>query len=321
MDLSGWLGGLFRPASAPDDAAVAGCVEEAVDLIEPKLRLAAGYARRLHAPVARLLAHAEDFATRVPGPVELSRRSFGADPLVHALFGSADDLPRTLALSVAVRDYLARAPAASGELFALMGVRRAEKSILGVELQGEVIRRDVPQVAVYFRDHTLTGPAASEALARRFLARSAFESVVLRAADELAELRQRRATLEAEGSMLRARRRSAPEDAALHAKCAGNEAALGAARSALQWPAVLARAVALIADPARHLRLEDVALTLSRMGIRGSSASSEPMDTIRFPELVGRDRRRWVVLLVRVPAEELSAAAARVDAAQRWITI
>lgn len=321
MSLSAWLQRLLGQGQTVADDAIGRSIEHAVDLIEPRLRLHGGYAERLRQPAQTLLAHAEHFATTVPGPVEVSRKCFGADPLVHALFGAADDVPRVLGLSAAVRAFAAEGAAPADGFFALLGVRRHEKRVLGVELQGEVLRHDIPQTAVYFRDHTFTGPSASEFEARQFLARSAFESVAMRLADELAALRRQRAELDARRSMLHARARGGGADAALATDISTADEASRQLTAALQPTALLDRAAALMTHPQDVLRLEDTTLTLSRMGIRVSGESTEASDTIRFPELVGRDRRRWVVLLVRVPRAELDEALARADAARRWIVI
>ncbi len=320
MNLGNWLHHLWVSDTVADEA-VAQCVEHAVDLIEPRMRIESAYAHRLREPVSRLLACAEGFATEVPGPLTLDRHGFGAEPLVHALFASVGDIPRTVNLSVELRDYIASGAGAQGGLFAMLGVRRMEKSVFGMALEGEVLRREVAQVAVYFRAHTYAGPAPTEAQARKRLARRAFESVVLGLADRVAALREQRAQLEAENNMLRARRRAANDNAILRAKSLKAATRLRELVESLQPAAILDDTARQLSDPGRYLRLEKVSLTLSRLGIKLDEHSTEPGERIAFPELVGRDRRRWAVLLVHVPSEVLAEAASLAAQAQRWITI
>lgn len=320
MNLIDWLQRLFAPDGGADDGVVERCLEHAVDIIDPKLRIDSAYQRHLREPVARLLRHAEQFAAQVPGPIELGRHEYAADPLVHALFGSADELPRVLGQSIALRDYLEGAPPDESGVYAVMGVRRGEKKVLGVELQGDVIHRDVPQSIVYFSAHTLVGPSTTEADTRRFLARSAFESVAKRLADEITKQRGERKELRAERAMLRAQARSSADEA-LRKKLSDLEYRLRALGAKLQPKAVRDRIAALMSHPELLLRLETTTERLTRMGVRAGPGSTDSADTIAFPELVGRDRRRWVVVLVHLPKEELGPALEHGIPSQAWIEI
>ena len=71
-------------------------IERAIGIIleetDPRLRLVRGYRRKLRKPVIRSLVYVGQLVTRIPGPFAISRSTYGSDPQVNALFGSADDI-------------------------------------------------------------------------------------------------------------------------------------------------------------------------------------------------------------------------------------
>ena len=175
--------------AAPAPAAGEGwAVERAVDLTDQLLRAVSGYQHVLEAAVAHGLAHCEALVAALPGPVDIHARAFAADPLVHALFPAVDDISTTLGRSGAVRDFLGSPSAADGEdFFALLGVRRHEKNVMGMALWGDLVRGDSPQVLLYFSDHTLFGVATELAETRRMLRAAAFDSLVRGFTDDLGD--------------------------------------------------------------------------------------------------------------------------------------
>jgi len=66
-----------------------------------------------------------------------------------------------------------------------MGMRRHEKAMMGMELSGQLIQRDVPQQVVYFTSHTIEYPAPSEEQVREQVAWSFFDSLVDKVAKRL----------------------------------------------------------------------------------------------------------------------------------------
>jgi hypothetical protein len=275
-----WL----RPP-APLDEALRISIERTVVAVEPLLRTVGGYERRL-APVVR---HALDYCGRlaadIPGPVEISRAAFAADPVVHALFASADDIQTMLARSQCVRDHLVGAALpVTGQCCALLGMRRREKSGYGVALAGDMVCADEPQRLLYFEGHALAEPAPDLDGARRRLGEAMFDGLLKSMAAHVADLRS-----------------------------AGNGPA----------PAdLLSLLIECLAAPEAYLRLKPTTLTVDRAGIIRAAGDKEAnADTLTFMELTSRDRRRWVVMLVRIEREEARRAVARLDEARRHIVI
>lgn len=172
--LADWL----HPAS-PVATEEMRAVERAVELADPLLRTAGGYQRHLAEPAARALNHCAALVAALPGPVDIRVPAFAADPLVHALFASAEDIGTTMGRSREVRDFLVTESGdADGVFYSLLGVRRHEKKTMGVSLWGEVLRSDIPQTLLYFSDHTLFGTASRLEETRRQLQAAAFDSIV-----------------------------------------------------------------------------------------------------------------------------------------------
>ena len=97
MGLLDWL----KPA-APLDHATQALVNRAVDTVEPLLK-ARRAGHKLAPPVRHAFDYCERLAQAIPGPIPITRSAFASEPLVHALFGSADDIGKMLARSQCVR--------------------------------------------------------------------------------------------------------------------------------------------------------------------------------------------------------------------------
>jgi hypothetical protein len=59
--------------------------------------------------VQHALGYCDGLVAHLPGPIDINRHAFANDPLVHALFATADDIDQMLGRSQAMRDFLWRA--------------------------------------------------------------------------------------------------------------------------------------------------------------------------------------------------------------------
>jgi len=174
----------------------------AVEQTDPRLRYVRGFRRKLRKPVVRSLVYVDDLVTRIPGPFEISRRTYGSDPQVNALFGSADDIETLCAHSRMLQDFFRDTPGCDRVYVPLIMLRR-EKRILGMALSGDTVHRDVARTSVNFSEHRLgIVCAAHEAELRgelkwrgiHFLAVTALENIV-RLKAGTAQLEEQRALL------------------------------------------------------------------------------------------------------------------------------
>lgn len=287
-------------------------IDHAVQIAAPQLKLLSGYQRQLAPAVERTLDYCSDLVNAIPGPHEISPARFASDPLIHALFGSAESIWTTLGRSEDVRDFLSANPGFGDDIcYALLGMRPHEKSILGSAMMGDVIHHDVPQTLLYFSDHTVSSLDHDLEAVQRRLRQSAFDSLLHQFAEHTAGLRQQRDALTGE---LRIKWGSSHHEDVEHN--------LEQLQQQLMPENLLTSLARWLAAPEQALYLKQVSRTVDRMGVICPADNAPPdAERILFPELVGRDRRIWTVLLVSIPRQEVLAAVAREARAHRYIVI
>ncbi len=314
MGLFDWL----KPAP-PIDAVTTTAIERAVDIVEPLIRVVGHYRTRLASPTQQALDYCARIAERIPGPFEISRHAFGNDPLVHALFGSADDIETMLASSDSLRQ---QGPPIDGDGYcALLGMRHREKSGFGVALTGEVLRLDVPQKTLYFSDHTLAEPSPDLDAARGRLRAALFDGLLKGFAAHVADVRAERAQLSISHSMARVQERQTlgPESHTRRLDELGLR--LRASADALRPEALLETLADCLAAPDDFLRVDPVAVSVDRNGVITGVGDDNTENTLHFMELTARDKRRWVVILAHIRREDIRRATERIEAARRYIVI
>ena len=72
----------------------------------PMLKHTAGFEKRLAGPVQHALGYCAGLVAHLPGPIDINRHAFANDPLIHALFATADDIDQMLGRSRRIRDFL-----------------------------------------------------------------------------------------------------------------------------------------------------------------------------------------------------------------------
>lgn len=203
------------------DVLIEKAIERALEATDPRIRAVSGYERALRPAVIHAIDHVVAMVEALPPAREADPERYGEDPELTAFFASKERLQQCFSFDSQLRDYLD----AAGELvpdrfYALLVMARSDKRVLGMEMQGEMLRRDVAQVMVNFSGHRLVDPSGSEAKTRRELKRRAFDSLLeialhrLVAADqEHAELKQQHYLLQRKLRALRAGRWGLDDDA------------------------------------------------------------------------------------------------------------
>jgi len=169
------FGGEPSPLDVPgvDDA-----IERVVQIANPKLKLVSRYRARLAPPVAASLKYIKALVAAIPPSREASAAGWAGDPCMTAFFASASDIARAFSRSREVRAYFDAHPGAT-ETFALLGMEMTERRVLGMDLQGDVVRSDVPQTTLSFGDHRMRLCAGSEAELRAELERRLVEQLAM----------------------------------------------------------------------------------------------------------------------------------------------
>lgn len=300
---------LFEPTPAIDDD-LRRALQRIAERLGPVLAAEADFERLLLEPLAHTLAYCKQLVEHLPPARDIDRHAFSADPLVHALFASADDINEMLGLSTALRSYLQQAPQSQSHCHALLAARQMQKSGFGVGVQGDVLVSDIPQRWVYFTAHTLVLPTDDEASLRQRAREAAFDSLIETFVQHVSEARRQQAGLHQHGVSDSAK--------AANPHPIRRIDALDQRLASMAFePSLLLEALAeFLRRPEQALRLEPVSLRVSRSGVliedgRGDTLNS---DCIRFVELEARDRRRHLVLPVRIPLDQARQAIERLRA-------
>lgn len=306
-----WLGG--TPAL---ESSLRAAVERAVESVDPLLKSVSGYERRLAPAVSRALEHGGQLAQAIPGPIEVNARSFGSDPRVHALFAAPGDIAEMLGRSRELRDFLADPAFCECEDFvALLGMRRREKAVSGMARNGEVIQQGVPQRLLYFADHTLGELACSDADTRSQLQLATLDSLARGFAACVADLR--RVQLDARTALQVERARNGRVERRQELEERQREAIASLA------PGRLLEAYAdWLATPQSRVFLRATECRIDRMGVIATdTAPDDGLTELRLPELIGRDRRQWTVIVARIRREDALEAVRRQEQANRYLII
>ena len=197
-----FFGGDENPGHYPESL-VEAAIERAVDGTDSRLRLLPAYRKRLREPVIHAIDHVVALVDAIPAPLTAGRDDFSADPRLAALFVSAGQMLDMLGRDRAMTRFLKEASAGAERLTALLLAERIEKNVLGMDLAGEQVRRDVAQLTVSFRNHRLVDIADNEAETRRQLKRRAFDHLLSLALARIVEVREERSDLARQRDVLR----------------------------------------------------------------------------------------------------------------------
>jgi hypothetical protein len=226
--------------------------------------------------------------TFIPGPLDISAAHYMHHPLVHALFPARQEIAHGIGRSMDVKQSLAFLSGADqAESFGLLGVRR---------------QKDSPQG---FCEHTLRTLAATESGARQGLRTAALMHVVTGFGEHVDKLRHRVQLPRAEWNI---------ENRPDPAPAGDDKGKLVLASEELQPGKLLNGLLSWLQRPAEHLRVEGSA--------RPGGSPGDPAQQIEtLPGLRTRDRRRWLVCLVRFPTAEGVAAIQNEARQYRYIRI
>lgn len=320
--LSEWL----SPAR-PDPVTLA-ALARACRLVGPT-GVSAEAERHLLPAVRHALGYCEDLVAQLPPPVLLDGASATNDPLLHAMLPTNEHLLEVLGASPALRqlvsvgaggegvesdgvesDRLAgEGVEGDGEVHALLVARRRDKHVFGVALEGDTLVHDVAQTLLNFTDHLVVHADRDPQRARARLRDAAVDSLFASFAGHVQSIRSEIGEIEFERglestyvTMLRYGARADRVDLHMREIEALN-ARLREDVAALQPERLMATLAEHLLAPERALSLREVTMHVLRSGVvvDAAPAGDEDVLTLSFRELLSRDRRRHVILPVRVP--------------------
>ena len=317
--------GVNQPSKFDKELMLRG-IERVVDGTDPRLRAVSHYRRKLWEPVECTIDFVVTFVNALPPAITADRQGYMTDPRLRALFASPEHLREILSFSDGTRNYLKQASdPLPTELYAGLGAVRVQKNTLGIEMDGEILRRDVPQTVVNFYDHRLIFPTDNELDARRELMRRAADYLIETALQRLTASRVQKTQLEQQQRKLLQQKADLLKKAqvgfesltdppvtepvdlnALEQQLQDLEAELSKIRAdSATLDHHLAKVAATLNQPEKYLKLEAVSLTLDHANTIVSSDSSRIAHPMTFQEIVMGDDRRITALFVRFPSSEL----------------
>jgi hypothetical protein len=308
-----------------DKALIERATERAVEGTDPRLRALGNYRKQLRKPVELAVRYVMEFVDGLPEAVPLSRKGYSTDPRLHAFFASNDHLQEVLGGSRTISDYL---QGLSGlpphEIFGLLTLEWKERNTLGMEQQGDRVRRDVRQVTVNFFNHRFACPGDNEAETSLELKKRAFDYLLKLALEKILAERGKHQELKREQQLLDKKLKAmkagdwgletmfshgdepTPDPGGLAAKIDAVESELlelGDAGGGLERS--LEQLAEVLAQPAHWLYRDEVRMRLNHMGIKTDASSDGPANDLQLIGLFSASGERRIVLPVRLLRSDL----------------
>ncbi len=314
-------------------------IDKAVTLTNPRLKLVRSYQERLAPAVQNSVHYLREMVLALPPAIRVSAANWSADPALRAFFVSASDIPSALTRSHNLRTLFDKYPELDDAYF-ILGMMFNEQRVIGLSLQGDLVRHDVAQTVVCFSEQQARICGHEDEEVRRLLGAQAYEYLVAQALTEIAEEQSERRELADNRKLIRARLRllqqqgpglgsvfgSAPSDFGeqlkLEAQLIENEhqmEAIGSPQSALETELEILREV--LEHPERYVRVEPKKLRLSTMNVVLDEKSTDVGSEVNFSlaQLKGVPRVQSAFVMARFARSELPAARMNFEDAARFL--
>ena len=332
------FGGGAKPADTQAERALIGeAIDAVVEAVEPKLKLEPHYRHKLEPCIRRAIAHMRSMAKDPLVPITLSRTAWADDPRVNAFFATANDVPACLARAVELRRFFDQ-PANAGipEAFAILGMKKEERAVLGMDLKGDTLQREVRQIQVSFSEHRIVAPSATLAagrveVGRRILLRLAQIALarVLEVDAKATELSQHKAYLGARIRVLRLAKEGmegiVKDPAKIDAEMKAVERELKetvegyieAKGSLATLEGYIGHIDEVFSHPEQHVSLSRTPLRVDRMGVRVEGDAAGPVNELALAELAIGPDFKAAIAVVRCPRAELPSKESLIAEAER----
>jgi hypothetical protein len=302
------------------ESLVVEAIERAVDGTDPWLRGVSGYKKKLRPAVIRAIDHVVALVSALPPPMPVRFAGFSDDLRLKRFFISADDMKKVFARDPSLAEFIQGPGGGTSQVMALLAMEKQERGIIGAELKGDIVIRDVPQVTVSFDAHRLLDPSGDEGVTRRLLMRRAYDHLISLALKRLTVVKWEREDLERRRALLQAKlnllQREGwgfdPADSSEKLGAAEVEERLGQIDAQMKelggddrmLEAYLKNIADVLGRPEECLWEKNETIFVDRMAIKRSEASSDAPE-LSFVELYNAEGRSMVAMLVSLLGEEL----------------
>jgi hypothetical protein len=293
-------------------------VERVVDGTDGRIRLVSGYRKKLQDVIRSSLAFADELVEQIPGGIEVNRHTFVSDPYVNAYFANVSDMRSIFSHSSEIKEFMeGYGDNDALECCALLCMHMTRKTVLGMELSGDILKKDVRQVAVNFSDHRIYSPAPREPETRQGLKHCLFDGLVTNALERITRMRLTNYQLNSELQLLKARQRrqqmamqksADPAPSAEYQETCRQLERLEAelSKTPLATPqAAMEQVITVFKNPEDFVQLRKFSLRLNKMGILIEDTPEQPCNEIDLTEVTIGEGSPRIVTLARFPRCEI----------------
>jgi len=239
--------------------------------------------------------------------------------LIHALFVNPGEIRSLLQNHADLQSFFQKSAVKTA--VALLSATKKERTVFGTDQQGEIVRRDVPQLAVEFYDHRVVAPGVDEAENRRELFHRGLYVLAAHTLEEILRIHSIREELTEERRMLAVKLKiQYSRDRGLERLLAGGSKNNADQEQAQQLLAeidkqlmelkpgsgtpqdFLGKLEKVLLEPGHFLTGKTIGLRLNWMGVKQDEESPEkgPEITLAELEIPGRVKRVAVMVTVSV---------------------
>jgi hypothetical protein len=314
-----------REAAGVPEARLRELIEEVVEETDPRIRALGNYRRALSPSVAQAFGYVTGLVGQIPPAIPIDAQAWATDALVQALFSGVNDLQRVFSKSPDLRKFFDRHPEGGiDHCYVQVGMAMREKTVLGMKLEGEQVRKDVRQTSVSFYDYRVLLASETEEKLREALAMRGFRLLVSYAQEQITDRHNRIALLEQQRYMLNARLRTAraraagleglvadegepsPQVEALEQELAQTEESLQDAKTGFGTLEDYVRCISeVLGQPEAHVRMTPRTLFLNRMNVKLDDAKVDGAREIGLTEVALGEEIKRMIVLARFPRDLL----------------
>jgi hypothetical protein len=292
---------------------------EAVDLVvklsHPNIHYVSRFRKKLMPAVEHTLKYSDELIVQMPAPVPIAADSWNSSPFVRTTFLDNKEFKNFFSEHKTLNEFFQKTKAS--RCCALLVMSRKDKKIFGMEMDGEILKRDVLQTTVDFSDHQIVAPAISESETRKELSLRVLALLATHALEDILSLIALKKDMESEKRILEiklnmrdARVRSrksflpdksdnAGDTSQAHEMLGELDRKIAEARLELDEPEdYLNRITELLYHPEQFLRSEPVRMFVNDMNIVTMKEHQGKVDEIRFAEISTDTGLRKAAVLV-----------------------
>lgn len=205
MGMLDWLFGRRTDGDRTDEL-LTRALGRTVEVVEPKLALARDWQSRLRPGVEAAVDLARSTAMRLQDFHDASEIAWSSDPVIRALFATAEDLTQVLKRSSDLQRHF-RAGDTGDEAYAVLGADFEAKRVLGAALEGDRVRQDAAMTQARFGGQHIRIVAATPELLQQATGVRIFNQILLAATGRLVEVDRQREDTNVMRALLQARLR------------------------------------------------------------------------------------------------------------------